>query len=165
MAFRVRDQAGGGEGSHLDSGGARPPDLCGAGPADTRGIPHRPVAASHRRNGTTDQAALYRTVISAYVLPHIGAVPLQSLTGADVQSLYGTLSARGGRTGGALSPNTVQSAHRALRKALGDAVAWGLLVRNPATGVKPPQQRRPKPKTWTADELSQFLDHVRGDRL
>ncbi len=109
--------------------------------------------------------ALYRTLIRAYIVPHVGAVPLQTLNPADVQGLYRTLSTRGGRTGGTLSPKTVRNVHTTLRKALEDALAWGLLVRNPAASVKPPQHRRPKPKTWTADELGVFLDHIRGDRL
>ena len=108
---------------------------------------------------------LYSTIVNAYIVPNLGAIRLQDLTPADILAMYGALSANGGRSDKGLSAKSVRNVHTTLRKALGDAVEWGLLVRNPATSAKPPQHRRPKPRTWTAAELGRFLEHVRGDRL
>jgi integrase len=55
--------------------------------------------------------------------------------------------------------------HATIRKALNDAVRWGLLVRNPALYAAPPKPRRRELRTWTAEELRQFLDGVKDDRL
>jgi len=55
--------------------------------------------------------------------------------------------------------------HRVLRKALNDAVLWGLLARSPLLGVKPPRQAAPEMRSWTPDEARHFLCVVEGDRL
>ena len=55
--------------------------------------------------------------------------------------------------------------HRVLRKALNDAVLWGLLVRSPLLGVKPPRHEAPEMRAWTPDEARRFLDAVDDDRL
>jgi integrase len=63
-----------------------------------------------------------------------------------------------------LSPATRSGLLVALHRALGDAVAAGLLRTNPATGVKRPKVRRPEMHTWTSAELAAFLHWTRGDR-
>jgi integrase len=60
---------------------------------------------------------------------------------------------------------TVQYVHATIRKALNDAVRWGLLVRNPALCAASPTPCRGELQTWTAEDLSRFLDCVRDDRL
>jgi integrase len=55
-----------------------------------------------------------------------------------------------------------------LHMALGDALRWGLVVRNAADAATSPSAsaaKAPAMKTWTADELRRFLEHVRDDRL
>jgi integrase len=59
----------------------------------------------------------------------------------------------------------VQYVHATIRKALNDAVRWGLLVRNPAHQAAAPTPRRGELRTWTANELRGFLESVRSDRL
>jgi integrase len=47
-------------------------------------------------------------------------------------------------------------------------MSWGYLNRNPAALAVKPKQRSAGSvdmRTWTADELRRFLDHVRDDRL
>jgi integrase len=46
---------------------------------------------------------------------------------------------------GKLSPKTIKNMHAALRAALGQAVMWGKIDRNPAIGVKLPKQKPTKP--------------------
>jgi integrase len=58
-----------------------------------------------------------------------------------------------------------QYVHATIRKALNDAVRWGLLVRNPALHAAPPTPPRTDLATWTAEELHHFLESIRGERL
>jgi len=53
---------------------------------------------------------------NAYIVPHLGGVPLSKLTSQHVQSLYAEMLDRG------LSPRTVLHAHRILREALSHGV-------------------------------------------
>lgn len=58
--------------------------------------------------------------------------------------------------------------HATLHRALRDAVRWGRLTRNPAEYAVPPRAsalRSSELKTWSAEQLADFLEHVRPDRL
>jgi integrase len=49
-----------------------------------------------------------------------------------------------------------------IRRALKDAVRWGYITRNVADAANRPRNTRtPEMKTWTAEQLAQFLDYVR----
>ena len=97
--------------------------------------------------------------------PRLGNQRLANLDAARIQALYGELSASGRRDGGPLSPRSVRYVHAILRHALGDAVRWGVLPRNPAQFVDPPRQQRAELKVWSVDQVRAFLEHVAGDRL
>lgn len=73
--------------------------------------------------------------------------------------------ASGGKGGRPLSPKTVRYVHTTLRRALRDAVADGLVVRNVAALARPPRARRVEMHTWTAEQVGTFLAAVREDRL
>ena len=49
------------------------------------------------------------------------------------------MPSRSDRKAGGLFPRTVGHMHRVLKQALGQAVRWELLTRNPAEGVDPPK--------------------------
>ncbi|WP_052665157.1 tyrosine-type recombinase/integrase [Nitriliruptor alkaliphilus] len=113
-----------------------------------------------------------RLNLELHVVAHIGAIRLQDLTSAHLNRLYADLMVDGRRddTGG-LSATTVRRIHAMLRKALNDAVRWGLLERNPAVLADPPAARiekaaqRRRMQTWNADELRRFLQQTEGDEL
>jgi integrase len=107
----------------------------------------------------------YRHNVRAYIVPRLGDIPLQRLTTARVGAFYGELVASGGQKGRPLSPKTVRYVHTTLRRALRDAVADGLVVRNVAAQARPPRARRVEMHTWTAAEVGAFLASVREDRL
>jgi integrase len=115
-----------------------------------------PVVQTRLRPGTWVE---YRRKAETHLIPAIGQVPLQQLTTAMLNALYQQLLDRG------VGPRTVQYVHATIRKALNDAVRWGLLVRNPAQHAAGPRPRRTELRTWTADELRGFLASVRSDRL
>jgi integrase len=115
-----------------------------------------PVVQTRLRPGTWVE---YRRKAETHLIPAIGQVPLQQLTTAMLNALYQQLLDRG------VGARTVQYVHATIRKALNDAVRWGLLVRNPAHHAAAPRPRRTELRTWTAGELRWFLEFVHGDRL
>jgi integrase len=115
-----------------------------------------PAVQTRVRPGTWVE---YRRKVETHLLPAIGQIPLHQLTTAMLNALYQQLLAH--RVGA----RTVQYVHATIRKALNDAVRWGLLVRNPALHAAPPTPPSPELSTWTAEELHQFLESVRGERL
>lgn len=119
----------------------------------------------HRGQVSLGTWATYRSDLEAHVVPRIGQIRLQALTGADLTRLYDELERSGGRRGQGLSPKTVSNVHGALHKALADAVRLGRLARNPADAVDAPRPDRPPAKVWTVAQLRRFLEHVADDRL
>ena len=121
-----------------------------------------PTARARLRPGAYDACVLH---VRAYLVPHIGDVPLQALTSSRVKALYQELETRGRARGdGGLSPKTVHNIHRTLSRALTDAVGDRLLERNPAQGAHHQLPSRDMP-TWTAEQLRTFLDFVAEDRF
>ncbi|MGK2965103.1 MAG: tyrosine-type recombinase/integrase [Tepidiformaceae bacterium] len=112
--------------------------------------------------------ASYRNMLGLHVVPRLGKVRLVKLTGLDLSGLYGELLASGYRKGNTtrgLSPTTVRYIHQIVRKALADAVRWGLLVRNPAAQVDPPRRSDQEMATWSAPQARRFIEAVADDRL
>jgi integrase len=102
----------------------------------------------------------YEKIVSLYVAKRdIGAIPLRALSGGHLTALYSELERDG------LSIGTRRLTHSVLRHALGDAVRWGKLVRNPAMAAVPPAKARSRVQSWSARELRRFLAHVEDDRL
>lgn len=115
----------------------------------------------------------YRANLERHVIPRIGGVKLQKLSGPTLNRLYGQLLEPGAnlRTPAkGLSTRTVRYVHTILHRALGDAVRHGMLARNPADVADPPSQRTAvqsdRVKVWTAAELGAFLkrSEAEGDR-
>ena len=101
----------------------------------------------------------YRSVVRLRILPTLGHLRLQAVTGGYVNVLYRELEQAG------LSVSTQRQTHAVLHRALRDAVRWGRLVRNAADMADPPALARTPVEAWTARELSRFLKHVADDRL
>lgn len=105
-------------------------------------------------------------MIDRYVLPHIGRVPLRSLTIAHLQDLYAQLRRNGRHDGGPLAPKTVLNMHQILRTALGDAERSGLVPRNVARLTHPPCHGvAPEQRCWNEHQLRQFLHVAMTHRL
>jgi integrase len=110
--------------------------------------------------------------VDTYVVPRLGAVPIQKLRPLQLTVLYTELleNGRAQREGG-LSASTVRRVHTIVRKALGDAITDGLLEANPAVSAKPPRAKtaeeaaRKKRRFWSAAEVGSFLEAIRPHRL
>jgi integrase len=101
----------------------------------------------------------YESIVRIHLRPFIGRIKLKSLTPAHVRSLYREKLDSG------LAPRTVLHIHRTLSKALKQAADDGLIPRNPAGPVKPPQPRREEIRPLSRDQVRTFLNTVSGDRL
>jgi integrase len=112
----------------------------------------------------------YRDYRDAYVNPVIGRTTLQDLTPVRLNLLYSHLLAEGRvrkakGTPSGLAPKTVRNVHAMLHRALGDAVKWDYLPRNPAEGAEPPAAHSRKRKVWSTEQLGAFVEHVHYDRF
>ena len=76
--------------------------------------------------------------------------------------------ARDAWVAGGFAPRTISLRLTTVRVALEEAVAWGWLGRNPATGVKSPAPRPARYAVWTEEQAARFLalaeelDELRG---
>ena len=142
---------------------ARPPSTRGITVSRylrTRWLPTR----QDRLRPTT--AFRYEQMIDRYVLPHIGRVPLRSLTIRHLEDLYAHLRRAGGHDGGPLAPKTVLNVHQILRTALRDAERAGLVHRNVARLMDPPcHGAAPEQRCWNEHQLRQFLQLAMTHRL
>ncbi len=79
----------------------------------------------------------YQTILNR-IIPVIGGLQLRKVSPADLQGYISTMPGEKGRFDekGGLSPLTVVHHHRLLHRALQDALAWGLIARNPVDLVK-----------------------------
>jgi integrase len=101
----------------------------------------------------------YQSTIKRRITPLIGHIPLGTLDELAIQHCYAQLTAKGYENA------TVAGVHKILNAALGSAVSWRLLPRNPTDGVKAPAPVVTAPTTWSADEAAAFIAGTRNDPL
>jgi|FLYM01.1.fsa_nt_gi integrase len=117
------------------------------------------------------------THMRAYVIPRIGGLSLQTVTGDHLTEMYDDLAVAG-RTrkkdpelGWGLSATTIRRIHTQMHKAFEDAIRWGLLQRNPCDRADPPSttevkaRARAARRTYTWDQLRALVEAAREDRL
>jgi integrase len=114
--------------------------------------------------------AAYETRVWLYLIPRIGRVPLAQLGPQHVQKLQNDLLQTSrlpkNRVGeGCLSPATVLDTRRVLSRALGQAVKWGMIPRNPVPLVDPPGVQRPEMQPLDRLQARTLLETLRGNRL
>ena len=99
----------------------------------------------------------YEQHVTFHIVPHIGSLRLEKVSGATLNALYSKLASEGkrdGKTG--LSPRTVHHVHTCLHRAFRDAVRWNRLFRNPVDAADPPKISGPggrEMKTWNATQV------------
>jgi integrase len=101
----------------------------------------------------------YRQIVRDHILPEIGNVRLARLSPQQVQRLINH------RLESGLSPQSVLYVRGVLRRALNEALRWGLVARNVAALVQPPRVRRYEITPLDAEQAQRLLTAIRGDRL
>ena len=98
----------------------------------------------------------------------MGSIPLAKLTAADLQQFYNRLK-EGGRLlrvdqyGPGLSDRMVKSCHVTCRMVLDQAVAQGLILKNPALSCKAPVTRPKEMQVLTGGEIQRLLIQAKED--
>jgi integrase len=108
-----------------------------------------------RRERTVFQ---YRKIAENYILPNLGKMRIQDIRPVHIQRMYSTFKERG--TGA----RTLQLVHAVLHNVLDQAVREGALSHNPADSVERPRWEHKEFKTFTEDEVRQFLLATAGHR-
>jgi integrase len=107
--------------------------------------------------------------VDCHIVPHIGTVKLQKLSGSQVNALYAKLAETGRKDGkSGLSAMTIHHVHACLLKACKDAVRWGHISRNPLDAADPPRKKghgTKEMRTWTKEQLKAFLEAMKDERL
>lgn len=101
--------------------------------------------------------AVYRVVIAAQIIPHIGDMRVRALRAHHLDRLYTDLRDHGARDGGPLAPGSVRKVHTILTSALGQARKWGIITINPADNATPPKAERSGVVDATVDEVRALL--------
>ncbi len=103
--------------------------------------------------------ASYSQLVRLHLKPALGHHQLSKLSPQHIQMMMNGKSAAG------LSPRTVQYLRAVLRRALGQALKWGLVGRNVATLVDPPRSQRSEVTPLSPLQARAFLMAAQGDRL
>jgi integrase len=110
--------------------------------------------------------ARYSELARKNIAPLLGSILLTKLRPAAISSAYSKALTDGRRDGaGGLSPQTVTHMHRVLKQALGQAVKWELLTRNPADAVDPPRTNRGMMNTYDLDQTAELIEAMRPTRM
>src|SRR6266699_4877540 len=83
----------------------------------------------------------YEYLIRVHAVPALGDVRLSELSPLHFQRLYSSLLSPERH----LSAGTVLNLHLGLTQALGQAVRWGIVDKNPVKGAQPPRPVRHEP--------------------
>jgi integrase len=109
----------------------------------------------------------YSGIVNQNIVPVVGAILLTKLKPVQISAAYTFLQTNGRRDGSGrgLAPRTVGHVHRVLKQALGQAVRWELLVRNPADAVDPPKVDWKPMQTYDLPQTAELIEAVRETPL
>jgi integrase len=112
--------------------------------------------AAHKLRPNTIRANA--SIIKLHVKPEIGHIKLVKLRPNHLQSLY-TRKLESG-----LSKRMVVYIHSVIHVVLKQALIWGLVSRNVSDLVTPPRPKKRTFKTFTPEQVKEFLAAVKGHR-
>jgi len=98
----------------------------------------------------------YASAVARYIVPTLGRIKLDQLTGAQVQMCLNECTKQG------CGPKYVRNISGALKSALSTAQVWQYVERNVAKDATPPKQVKFKPKPLTAEQADKLLNWLRA---
>src|SRR5215212_8161417 len=108
----------------------------------------------------------YEQYVRVHITPALGGVRLEQLTPQRVQAfLNDKLNAVTPDGRRRHAPRTVQYIRSVLRRALGQALKWGMVSRNVATLIDPPRVVQHEIEAITPERARAILDAFKGDSL
>jgi len=124
------------------------------------------LPAQQSRGLKPSTLAQYRDVVSAWLVPNVGAMRATAITPKAVQELVETLrTTRTAQRRAGLSPRSLQLTVGTLKAAFAYGVEAGLLGRNPIASVRRPSVEQRPPTTWSETDARAFLTATADDRL
>jgi integrase len=102
----------------------------------------------------------YSGLVNQNIIPALGAVAITKLKPAQISDAYSNALTSGRKDDkeGGLSPRTVGHMHRVLKQALGHAVRWELITRNPADAVDPPKVDWKPMQTYDLSQTAELIE-------
>lgn len=109
----------------------------------------------------------YSEIVEKTIIPQLGELPLQQISGTRIDEFYAHLRTAGRRDGkGGLAPQTVLHVHRLLSQIFSSAVKARKLGRSPMAEVQAtPSVRREEVQVLTSEELARLFRHLKGKVL
>lgn len=107
-------------------------------------------------------AQLYRECIQLYIVPHLGTVKLEKLTGHMIQKFYNELHQPAEEDRRPICAKSVKNVHGILHKALQQAVKNGLLKANPTDSCVLPRVVKKEINPLSADQMKALLQLLPG---
>lgn len=101
----------------------------------------------------------YEKHIRNHIKPNIGALPLRSVRGTHIQTIYNGMLNNGS------SPKTIKNVSAVLHKSFSVAVKQGLIPQNPCDSTELPKQQRQEIKPLTDSEIPLFLSAIDNEPL
>ena len=106
----------------------------------------------------------YQRIVTSYILPALGGIPLARLRTAQLDRFYAELRDRGGKDASRLAPATVRQTHAILRRALQQGMRWGWISTNPAVLASPPRLRSHPIAPPAPADVIRLIDRAEVDR-
>lgn len=108
----------------------------------------------------------YENHVNNHIIPALGRVKLTDLNYTHINQFFEDLEKKTRPDGTQrLGPTTRADIARVLSMGLNDAVAKGLISKNPAHLVEQPQENEEEPRFMTDDEWTRWVDAADGERL
>ena len=101
----------------------------------------------------------YESDTKNYIKPYLGSIPLQDVSGKDLQKMANGMIRKG------LSVKTVRCATGLCHKAFDTAIKLGYLDTNPADKITVKKAVKEEVQPLTDAEIPRFLEAIRGDRF
>jgi integrase len=105
----------------------------------------------------------YSALVRKNIMPALGAIILTKLQPEQIATALASAPRADGR--GALSAQTRLHMHRVLKRALGQAVRWRTLLRNPCDAVDAPKVEKKHRPTYNLSQTVNMLELARPRRI
>lgn len=122
------------------------------------------TVAKNRVKETT--LADYERIINTYVIPKIGKIRINEITGVILDEFFQSLAAKGKNDGTGLSMRSLQYIKRVLHKAFSDAVKRQYIENNPCDRMLFEfKGTKFVPTVYTGKEIRELLEAAKGTRM
>ncbi|QUH20243.1 tyrosine-type recombinase/integrase [Alkaliphilus sp. B6464] len=111
----------------------------------------------------------YRTLINC-VKEHLGHITLDKLRTPIIDRFYADLKLemiilKDGTTKRRYMDGTILKVHKLFRQAMGKAVGWDMIDKNPVDYATSPDDDKRNKNTWSLNIINDFLDYIKDEKI